>query len=312
MKNNNYEEDLIDTEFDDLKEHEMADDYICYVNGLDLYINQLPKEILTKEEEVELFKRMKNGDDEAREEIIKKNLRLVVSIAKRRIGSGMDLVDLVQEGILGLIKAVEKFDVEKGYKFSTYATWWIRQAINLTIKEKRGTIRLSVYQEERIRVLKDYIDSYYLTNGIYPSRNDIQDYFKWEDKTLNNILAIFHTKIVSLSIPIKDDSDDELIDFIEDQDAIDPNKIIFCKQIIEAIENSTLDERTKKILYLKYGIYDGNYRTLDEIGKIYGVTRERIRQIEYKAFKKLRINRDIKELHDGIVRKPTSTKIKRK
>lgn len=312
MKNNNYEEDLIDTEFDDLKEHEMADDYICYVNGLDLYINQLPKEILTKEEEVELFKRMKNGDDEAREEIIKKNLRLVVSIAKRRIGSGMDLVDLVQEGILGLIKAVEKFDVEKGYKFSTYATWWIRQAINLTIKEKRGTIRLSVYQEERIRVLKDYIDSYYLTNGIYPSRNDIQDYFKWEDKTLNNILAIFHTKIVSLSIPIKDDSDDELIDFIEDQDAIDPNKIIFCKQIIEAIENSTLDERTKKILYLKYGIYDGNYRTLDEIGKIYGVTRERIRQIEYKAFKKLRINRDIKELHDGIVRKPASTKIKRK
>ena len=311
MDNFNYKKDLTETELDS-KKIENFEDYGTTINGLDEYTSKLSKELLTKEQEEELFTKIKNGDIEARNELITKNLRLVISIAKRHVGSGMDLLDLIEEGNVGLIKAVEKFDINKGYRFSTYATCWIRQAITNSINEKRRTIRISAYQENKIRLLKDYNNSYYCDNGKYPTKEEIAAYFNWDKSTVENILSIVKTKIVLLSTPISDDSDDELIDFIEDKDDIDTDKIIFSKQIREAIEKSNLTERETKVLYLRFGIYDGERRTLEEISKIFNLTRERIRQIETNAFRKLRRKNEIKELHDGEVHNSTNTKTKTK
>ena len=311
MDNFNYKKDLTETELDS-KKIENFEDYGTTINGLDEYTSKLSKELLTKEQEEELFTKIKNGDIEARNELITKNLRLVISIAKRHVGSGMDLLDLIEEGNVGLIKAVEKFDINKGYRFSTYATCWIRQAITNSNNEKRRTIRISAYQENKIRLLKDYNNSYYCDNGKYPTKEEIAAYFNWDKSTVENILSIVKTKIVLLSTPISDDSDDELIDFIEDKDEIDTDKIIFSKQIREAIEKSNLTERETKVLYLRFGIYDGERRTLEEISKIFNLTRERIRQIETNAFRKLRRKNEIKELHDGEERDSTNTKAKTK
>ena len=282
------------------------------LNILSQYFSEIPSDILTKETEIELFKRIKNGEIQARDEAIQKNLRLVISIAKKRLNRGLDLTDLIQYGNIGLIKAIEKFDLKKECRFSTYATWRIRQAIICSIQEKRRTIKISTHQENRIKLLKDYNNEYYRDNGKYPTKEEIATYLHWDKNVVENTISMAKTKMVLLSTPISDDSDDELVDFIEDKDEIDADKIIFSKQILEAIENSNLTEREKEILYLRFGIYDGEYRTLEEIGKIYKLTRERIRQIEFKACRKLRRNNEIKELYDGEVRNSTNTKTKTK
>lgn len=307
MNNFHYEKDLTELELEG-KKVENFEDHVTTINGLDEYISKLPKELLTKGQEEELFKKIKNGDIEAKNEVITKNLRLVISEAKRYVGSGMDFLDLIQEGNMGLIKAVEKFDLKKECRFSTYATRWIKQAITLSIQEKRRTVKISTHQENRIKLLKDYNNEYYCDNGKYPTKEEIATYLHWNKNVVENTISMAKTKIVLLSTPISDDSDDELVDFIEDKDEIDADKIIFSKQILEAIENSNLTEREKEILYLRFGIYDGEYRTLEEIGKIYKLTREGIRQIEFKAFRKLRRKNEIKELYDGEVHNSTNTK----
>ena len=311
MNNFNYEKDLTEVELEG-KKVENFEDHVTTINGLDEYISKLPKELLTKGQEEELFKKIKNGDIEAKNEVITKNLRLVISEAKKYVGSGMDFLDLIQEGNIGLITAIEKFDIAKGCRFSTYATWWIKQAITRSILEKRRTVKIPAHQENRIKLLKDYNNEYYRDNGKYPTKEEIATYLHWDKNVVENTISMAKTKMVLLSTPISDDSDDELVDFIEDKDEIDVDKIIFSKQILEAIENSNLTEREKEILYLRFGIYDGEYRTLEEIGKIYKLTRERIRQIEFKACRKLRRNNEIKELYDGEVRNSTNTKTKTK
>lgn len=311
MNNFNYEKDLTELELEG-KKVENFEDNVTTINGLDEYISKLPKELLTKGQEEELFKKIKNGDIEAKNEVITKNLRLVISEAKRHVGSGMDFLDLIQEGNMGLIKAVEKFDLKKECRFSTYATWWIKQAITRSILEKRRTVKIPAHQENRIKLLKDYNNEYYRDNGKYPTKEEIATYLHWDKNVVENTISMAKTKMVLLSTPISDDSDDELVDFIEDKDEIDADKIIFSKQILEAIENSNLTEREKEILYLRFGIYDGEYRTLEEIGKIYKLTRERIRQIEFKACRKLRRKNEIKELYDGEVHNSTNTKTKTK
>ena len=311
MNNFNYEKDLTEVELEG-KKVENFEDHVTTINGLDEYISKLPKELLTKGQEEELFKKIKNGDIEAKNEVITKNLRLVISEAKKYVGSGMDFLDLIQEGNIGLITAIEKFDIAKGYRFSTYATWWIKQAITRSILEKRRTVKIPAHQENRIKLLKDYNNEYYRDNGKYPTKEEIATYLHWDKNVVENTISMAKTKMVLLSTPISDDSDDELVDFIEDKDEIDADKIIFSKQILEAIENSNLTEREKEILYLRFGIYDGEYRTLEEIGKIYKLTRERIRQIEFKACRKLRRNNEIKELYDGEVHNSTNTKTKPK
>lgn len=311
MNNFNYEKDLTEVELEG-KKVENFEDHVTTINGLDEYISKLPKELLTKGQEEELFKKIKNGDIEAKNEVITKNLRLVISEAKKYVGSGMDFLDLIQEGNIGLITAIEKFDIAKGCRFSTYATWWIKQAITRSILEKRRTVKIPAHQENRIKLLKDYNNEYYRDNGKYPTKEEIATYLHWNKNVVENTISMAKTKMVLLSTPISDDSDDELVDFIEDKDEIDTDKIIFSKQILEAIEHSNLTEREKEILYLRFGIYDGEYRTLEEIGKIYKLTRERIRQIEFKACRKLRRNNEIKELYDGEVRNSTNTKTKTK
>ena len=311
MNNFNYEKDLTEVELEG-KKVENFEDHVTTINGLDEYISKLPKELLTKGQEEELFKKIKNGDIEAKNEVITKNLRLVISEAKKYVGSGMDFLDLIQEGNIGLITAIEKFDIAKGCRFSTYATWWIKQAITRSILEKRRTVKIPAHQENRIKLLKDYNNEYYRDNGKYPTKEEIATYLHWDKNVVEITISMAKTKMVLLSTPISDDSDDELVDFIEDKDEIDADKIIFSKQILEAIENSNLTEREKEILYLRFGIYDGEYRTLEEIGKIYKLTRERIRQIEFKACRKLRRNNEIKELYDGEVHNSTNTKTKPK
>ena len=311
MNNFNYEKDLTELELEG-KKVENFEDHVTTINGLDEYISKLPKELLTKGQEEELFEKIKNGDIEAKNEVITKNLRLVISEAKKYVGSGMDFLDLIQEGNIGLITAIEKFDIAKGCRFSTYATWWIKQAITRSILEKRRTVKIPAHQENRIKLLKDYNNEYYRDNGKYPTKEEIATYLHWDKNVVENTISMAKTKMVLLSTPISDDSDDELVDFIEDKDEIDADKIIFSKQILEAIENSNLTERERKVLYLRFGVIDNKTRTLEEIGKIYKLTRERIRQIEFKACRKLRRNNEIKELYDGEVHNSTNTKTKPK
>ena len=310
MNNFNYEKDLTEVELEG-KKVENFEDHVTTINGLDEYISKLPKELLTKGQEEELFKKIKNGDIEAKNEVITKNLRLVISEAKKYVGSGMDFLDLIQEGNIGLITAIEKFDIAKGCRFSTYATWWIKQAITRSILEKRRTVKIPAHQENRIKLLKDYNNEYYRDNGKYPTKEEIATYLHWDKNVVENTISMAKTKMVLLSTPISDDSDDELVDFIEDKDEIDADKIIFSKQILEAIENSNLTERERKVLYLRFGVIDNKTRTLEELGKIFNITRERVRQIEAKALRKLRNNIYVKEYYNT-VGSPYKTKEKNK
>ena len=265
-----------------------------------MYLKEIGKvPLLTPEEELDLAKRMSEGDEEAKRRMTEANLRLVVSIAKRYVGRGMLFLDLIQEGNLGLIKAVEKFDYTKGYKFSTYATWWIRQAITRAIADQARTIRIPVHMVETInktiRVSRQLLQEL----GHDPSAEEIAAEMDMPVEKVRDILKIAQEP-VSLETPIGEEEDSHLGDFIPDEDASEPSEAASFSLLREQLEEvlETLAPREKKVLELRFGIVDGRTRTLEEVGKEFNVTRERIRQIEPKALRKLRHPSRSKKLKD--------------
>ena len=255
--------------------------------------------LLTPEEEIELAERMAQGDPYARKRLSEANLRLVVSIAKRYVGRGMQFLDLIQEGNLGLIKAVEKFDHTKGFKFSTYATWWIRQAITRAIADQARTIRIPVHMVETINKVKKVSSQLLHKNGHDPTAEEIAAELDMPIDKVREIMRVAQEP-VSLETPIGEEEDSHLGDFIEDSDAPAPADAASHTLLKEQLEDvlSTLTPREKKVLELRFGLEDGRNRTLEEVGKEFNVTRERIRQIEAKALRKLRHPSRSKRLKD--------------
>ena len=255
-----------------------------------MYLKEIGRvPLLTAEEEVALAKRMEQGDEEAQKRLAEANLRLVVSIAKRYVGRGMLFLDLIQEGNLGLIKAVEKFDYNKGYKFSTYATWWIRQAITRAIADQARTIRIPVHMVETINKLIRVSRQLLQQLGREPTPEEIAKEMDISVERVREIMKIAQEP-VSLETPIGEEEDSHLGDFIEDQDApapADAASFMLLKEQLEEVLD-TLTPREEKVLRLRFGLDDGRARTLEEVGQNFGVTRERIRQIEAKALRKLR------------------------
>ena len=255
-----------------------------------MYLKEIGKvPLLTAEEEIELAKRMENGDEDAKKRLAEANLRLVVSIAKRYVGRGMLFLDLIQEGNLGLIKAVEKFDYNKGFKFSTYATWWIRQAITRAIADQARTIRIPVHMVETINKLVRVSRQRLRELGREPTPEEIAERMEIPVERVREILKISQEP-VSLETPIGEEEDSHLGDFIQDDNVPVPADAaaftLLKEQLVEVL--GTLTEREQKVLRLRFGLDDGRARTLEEVGKEFNVTRERIRQIEAKALRKLR------------------------
>ena len=255
-----------------------------------MYLKEIGKvPLLTAEEEIELAKRMEEGDEDAKKRLAEANLRLVVSIAKRYVGRGMLFLDLIQEGNLGLIKAVEKFDYRKGYKFSTYATWWIRQAITRAIADQARTIRIPVHMVETINKLIRVSRQLLQELGREPIPEEIAEQMNMPVERVREILKISQEP-VSLETPIGEEEDSHLGDFIQDDNVPVPADAaaftLLKEQLVEVL--GTLTEREQKVLRLRFGLDDGRARTLEEVGKEFNVTRERIRQIEAKALRKLR------------------------
>ena len=281
------------------KDAELSDN-INVNDPVRLYLKEIGRvPLLTPEQEMEIAKRMDEGDEEAKKELAEANLRLVVSIAKRYVGRGMSFLDLIQEGNLGLIKAVEKFDYKKGFKFSTYATWWIRQAITRAIADQARTIRIPVHMVETInkliRVSRQLLQEY----GREPTPAEIGKEMGFSEEKVREIQKIAQDP-VSLETPIGEEEDSHLGDFIPDDEAPAPSEAasyaLLKEQLMDVL--STLTDREEKVLRLRFGLDDGRARTLEEVGKEFDVTRERIRQIEAKALRKLRHPSRSKKLKD--------------
>ena len=285
---------------EEMNETEAMADTFSTDDPVRMYLKEIGKvPLLTPEEEQDLAKRMAEGDEEAKRLMAEANLRLVVSIAKRYVGRGMLFLDLIQEGNLGLIKAVEKFDYTKGYKFSTYATWWIRQAITRAIADQARTIRIPVHMVETINKVIRVSRQLLQELGHDPSAEEIAAEMNMPVDKVRDILKIAQEP-VSLETPIGEEEDSHLGDFIPDEDASEPSEAasfsLLKEQLMEVLD--TLTPREKKVLELRFGIVDGRTRTLEEVGKEFNVTRERIRQIEAKALRKLRHPSRSKKLRD--------------
>jgi len=280
------EEDEVEMENIDLS----VPDGISIEDPVRMYLKEIGKvPLLSAEEEIELARRMSEGDEEARKKLAEANLRLVVSIAKRYVGRGMLFLDLIQEGNLGLIKAVEKFDYTKGYKFSTYATWWIRQAITRAIADQARTIRIPVHMVETINKLIRVSRQLLQELGREPSPEEIAKEMNMPVDRVRDILKISQEP-VSLETPIGEEEDSHLGDFIQDDNVPVPADAAAFTLLKEQLDEvlGTLTDREQKVLKLRFGLEDGRSRTLEEVGKEFNVTRERIRQIEAKALRKLR------------------------
>ena len=298
--------DIIDEEIEEIESDFVANldlsvsDGVAIDDPVRMYLKEIGRvALLTTEEEIDLAKRMAAGDEQAKKKLAEANLRLVVSIAKRYVGRGMLFLDLIQEGNLGLIKAIDKFDYEKGFKFSTYATWWIRQAITRAIADQARTIRIPVHMVETINKYVRISRQLLQELGRDPKPEEIAERMGIPLEKIREIQKI-SLDPVSLETPIGEEEDSHLGDFVEDEGALSPPEsaafMLLKKQLEEVLD--TLTEREKKVLALRFGLDDGRSRTLEEVGKEFGVTRERIRQIEAKALRKLKHPSRSKKLKD--------------
>ena len=300
-------EDTEDLSLDDLNINENSDDDsepapdgVSIDDPVKIYLKEIGRvPLLSPDEEVDLAIRISQGDVAAKKRLSEANLRLVVSIAKRYLGRGMQFLDLIQEGNLGLIKAVEKFDHTKGFKFSTYATWWIRQAITRAIADQARTIRIPVHMVETINKVKKVSSQLLHQNGHEPSADDIAAELDMPVDKVREIMRVAQEP-VSLETPIGEEEDSHLGDFIPDDDAPAPQDAASHTLLKEQLSDvlSTLTSREEKVLRLRFGLEDGSSRTLEEVGREFNVTRERIRQIEAKALRKLRHPSRSKKLKD--------------